>query len=134
MASQQSAVPPSAAQVRASAVPRRCRRVCAAAALAAPNPPRPSFITQAVLVPTETIPDSAVISGYDFNTGRDLDALMGAMMTSGFQATALGQAVEEVNRMVRARWCMNCVYVLLRLLFGGEAERREVALRGSKQL
>jgi hypothetical protein len=27
---------------------------------------------------------------------------MAAMMTSGFQATALGQAVEEVNRMVRS--------------------------------
>ena len=52
-------------------------------------------------MPTETIPESAVIEGYDFNAGRDLDALMAKMLTSGFQATALGQAVEEVNRMVR---------------------------------
>jgi deoxyhypusine synthase len=58
-----------------------------------------------VLVPNETTPDGAVIVGHDFNKGRDLDAVMGAMLTSGFQATALGQAVEEVNRMV----CV-CVY------------------------
>lgn len=58
---------------------------------------------QAVLVPTATIPDTAIIKGHDFDKGRDLDALMGAMLTSGFQATALGQAVEEVNRMVRRR-------------------------------
>lgn len=65
-----------------------------------PNPPSPNP-NQAVLVPTETVPDTPVICGFDFNSGRDLDALMGAMLTSGFQASALGQAVNEVNRMVR---------------------------------
>jgi deoxyhypusine synthase len=55
-----------------------------------------------VLVPTETVPDGPIIRGHDFNRGRDLDSIMAAMMTSGFQATALGQAVEEVNRMVRS--------------------------------
>ncbi len=62
-------------------------------------------VPQAVLVPGNTIPDTPIIRGYDFNTGRDLDGLMSAMLTSGFQATTLGQAVEEVNRMVRA-WQM----------------------------
>jgi hypothetical protein len=51
-------------------------------------------------VPTETLPDGPVIRGYDFNAGRDLDGLMGALLTSGFQASALGQAVVEANRMV----------------------------------
>jgi deoxyhypusine synthase len=53
-----------------------------------------------VLVPTETVPEGPIIQGHDFNKGRDLDSIMAAMLTSGFQATALGQAVEEVNRMV----------------------------------
>lgn len=56
-----------------------------------------------MLVPGNTIPDTAIIKGYDFNEGRDLDGIMAAMLTSGFQASALGQAVEEVNRMVRGR-------------------------------
>ncbi|KIY94873.1 hypothetical protein MNEG_13091 [Monoraphidium neglectum] len=60
----------------------------------------PPSATEAVLVPTETLPDGPVIRGYDFNAGRDLDGLMGALLTSGFQASALGQAVVEANRMI----------------------------------
>lgn len=69
---------------------------------------------QAVLVPTETIPDTPVIQGFDFNSGRNLDAIMGAMLTSGFQATALGQAVEEVDRMVGGQllWLLAGVQIL----------------------
>lgn len=58
---------------------------------------------EAVLVPTETIPDTPVISGHDFSKGADLDSIMSAMITSGFQATALGQAINEVNRMINWR-------------------------------
>jgi len=58
-----------------------------------------------VLVPTNTTPDGPIVRGHDFGRpdgrGRDLDAIMDAMMTTGFQATTLGQAVEELNRMVR---------------------------------
>lgn len=57
-------------------------------------------LTQAVLVPTETVPDTPIITGHDFNKGCDLDSIMSSMITSGFQATALGQAINEVNRMV----------------------------------
>lgn len=63
----------------------------------------PMLPCQAVLVPTETIPDTPVISGHDFSKGADLDSIMSAMITSGFQATALGQAINEVNRMVRQK-------------------------------
>jgi deoxyhypusine synthase len=42
-----------------------------------------------------------VIKGHDFNSGRDIDLIMSSMLTTGFQATSLGQAVEEINRMVR---------------------------------
>lgn len=45
--------------------------------------------------------DSQEIRGYDFEKGRDLDGLMESMLQTGFQATNLGLAVKEVNRMVR---------------------------------
>ena len=64
---------------------------------AAPTRRRP----QAVLVPSEELPDDAVhIRGWDFDAGASLDGVMGAMLATGLQATALGQAVQEVNRMV----------------------------------
>ncbi len=50
----------------------------------------------------ESIPTTPIIKGWDPNTGTDLDSVLGAMLTSGFQATALGLAIEEVNKMVRA--------------------------------
>lgn len=36
--------------------------------------------------------------------GRDLDGLLESMLRTGLQATALGQAINEVNRMVGAAW------------------------------
>lgn len=73
----------------------------AAAATATCCPPACLLALQAVLVPSEQLPDDAVtIRGYDFNQGCDLDALLGSMFRTGLQATALGQAMEEVNRMV----------------------------------
>lgn len=56
---------------------------------------------QAVLVKSEAMPEgSRTVRGWDFCHGSDLDGIMEAMLTSGFQATALGQAVQEVNNMV----------------------------------
>ena len=55
---------------------------------------------QAVLVPTERYPETPAIKGHDFNSGRDIDLIMSSMLTTGFQATSLGQAVAEINRMV----------------------------------
>lgn len=45
-----------------------------------------------------------MVVGHDFNGGRDIDALMASMLTSGFQATNLGQAVNVVNQMVCRGW------------------------------
>lgn len=60
-------------------------------------------LPQAVLVKSEAMPEDApTVRGWDFSQGCDLDGIMAAMLTSGFQATALGQAVIEVNRMVRS--------------------------------
>ena len=56
---------------------------------------------QAVLKPSEELgPDAVGIRGFDFNQECTLDSLMSSMLTTGFQASALGQAVVEVNRMV----------------------------------
>jgi deoxyhypusine synthase len=61
----------------------------------------PAAAPQAVLVPSVDLPaDAVTIRGYDFNDGRDLDALLESMLRTGLQATALGQAINEINRMV----------------------------------
>ena len=57
---------------------------------------------QAVLVKSESLPEGTPqIRGYDFCDGRSLDGVMEAMLYSGFQASALGKAIKEVNQMVR---------------------------------
>lgn len=62
---------------------------------------------QAVLAESqEAPPNFPVVQGWDFNRGNDLDGMLGAMLNTGFQATSLGQAVNEVNRMVRVYGCM----------------------------
>jgi deoxyhypusine synthase len=54
----------------------------------------------AVLVKSEDLPDGTPrIRGYDFNQGVDLSAIIKAAYTTGFQATNLALAVDEVNRM-----------------------------------
>ncbi|PRW56270.1 Deoxyhypusine synthase [Chlorella sorokiniana] len=64
----------------------------------------PETAAQAVLVPSEQLPEDAVtIRGYDFNQGCDLNGLLESMLRTGLQATALGQAINEVNRMIRWR-------------------------------
>jgi deoxyhypusine synthase len=41
------------------------------------------------------------IEGYDFNQGVDYPKLMRSMLTTGFQASNLGEAIDVVNQMVR---------------------------------
>lgn len=61
----------------------------------------PSSAQDAVLVKSESLPeDTPVIKGYDFNNGIDHKQLLESYFNSGFQATAYGQAVKEVRRMV----------------------------------
>lgn len=55
-----------------------------------------------MLAPSQETPSSATIRGWDFNKGCSLDGIMGAMLRTGCQATSLGRAVDEINRMVRA--------------------------------
>ncbi|EGD79119.1 deoxyhypusine synthase [Salpingoeca rosetta] len=56
---------------------------------------------QAVLLRSEPMPEDAVkVKGYDFNQGVDHDKLLQSFLTTGFQATNLGLAIEEVQRML----------------------------------
>eukprot|EP00958_Prasinococcus_capsulatus_P017905 scaffold2051_cov389-Prasinococcus_capsulatus_cf.AAC.14 len=64
----------------------------------------PSSAQDAVLVKSESLPeDTPVIKGYDFNNGIDHKQLLESYFNSGFQATAYGQAVKEVRRMLAWR-------------------------------
>ncbi|KAH0448180.1 hypothetical protein IEQ34_021980 [Dendrobium chrysotoxum] len=47
--------------------------------------------------------ESLKIGGYDFNDGLDLAGLLNSMVSTGFQATNLGEAMEVVNQMINWR-------------------------------
>lgn len=65
---------------------------------------RPAVSQDAVFVASEKMPDDSVkVQGYDFNEGIDYHRLLQSYMTSGFQATNFGLAVEEINRMINWR-------------------------------
>ena len=60
------------------------------------------------------LPESSQpVRGWDFDHGRDLDGIMGAMLHSGLQASALGEAVVEVNRTVSNKFAVGTGSALL---------------------
>jgi deoxyhypusine synthase len=66
----------------------------------------PSGAAEAVLKQSEVLPSATpIIRGYDFSNGVDYEALLRSMATTGFQASNLGQAIDEINRMVSAQGC-----------------------------
>ena len=61
----------------------------------------PDVATSAVLVQSSEMPADAVkVKGYDFNEGIDYHKLLQSYVTSGFQATNVGLAIEEIKKMV----------------------------------
>lgn len=63
----------------------------------------------------ETIDTSANNKGFtklycslDFREGCDLDLLARSMLTTGFQATNVGLAIQQINQMVGGG-CLSCV-------------------------
>mmetsp|Transcript_95063 Transcript_95063/g.130807 ORF Transcript_95063/g.130807 Transcript_95063/m.130807 type:complete len:189 (-) Transcript_95063:601-1167(-) len=44
-----------------------------------------------------------LVKGYDFNKGVDYEAVFKSYINTGFQATNLGMAIEEVNKMIKWR-------------------------------
>ena len=72
----------------------------AMAASAASASALPQALQAAVLGESESMPEGSVpVRGHDFNDGCDLSSLMASFLHTGFQATNLGQAVEEVRKM-----------------------------------
>lgn len=96
-------VPAVAAQVR----PRLLAVLSSSDGQQLPKPYEEQIVTpqasaQAVLGASGDVPaDTPTIRGWDFAHGRDLDSIMDTMIHTGFQATSFGQAIEEVNRLVR---------------------------------
>ncbi|VDK52898.1 unnamed protein product [Gongylonema pulchrum] len=46
---------------------------------------------------------SIEIKGYDFNEGIDYDSLLNSYLSTGFQASHMAQAVQQINGMLSAR-------------------------------
>ncbi|XP_029294446.1 deoxyhypusine synthase [Cottoperca gobio] len=64
----------------------------------------PSVAMEAVLKPSCPLSeDMQKIRGYDFNKGVDLQAVMDSYITTGFQASSLGLAIQEINLMIEKR-------------------------------
>lgn len=59
----------------------------------------PAIAADAVLVKSEKL-ESATVVGYDFNTGVDYNAILDSYLRTGFQATNLGKAIEQVEAML----------------------------------
>ncbi|XP_053672616.1 probable deoxyhypusine synthase [Anopheles nili] len=68
------------------------------------NNVEPAVAKEAVLQESAKLPaDTPTIRGYDWNEGYNYEKLFGSYVHSGFQATNLGKAIEEVNKMITAR-------------------------------
>jgi len=67
----------------------------------------PGVATTAVFVESETLPaGTPKVSGYDFDQGPfDWNRFMDSYLTTGFQGTNLGLAIQEVNKMLQ--WTLN---------------------------
>uniref|UniRef100_A0A2C9JE45 Deoxyhypusine synthase n=1 Tax=Biomphalaria glabrata TaxID=6526 RepID=A0A2C9JE45_BIOGL len=65
----------------------------------------PEIAADAVLVKSEQMPESSeVVRGYDFNEGVNYHKLFSSMSRTGFQATSVGQAITEINRMIDCKF------------------------------
>jgi len=63
----------------------------------------PAIAKDAVFVVSEVVPDTATVSGYDFNQGVDLEKLLESYGELGFQGTNMGLAIKEINKMLHWR-------------------------------
>uniref|UniRef100_A0A8C7YWM0 deoxyhypusine synthase n=1 Tax=Oryzias sinensis TaxID=183150 RepID=A0A8C7YWM0_9TELE len=64
----------------------------------------PSVAMEAVLKPSDDLPDDMPkIRGYDFNQGVDLQAVLKSYLTTGFQASSLSLAIQQINKMIEKR-------------------------------
>jgi len=55
----------------------------------------------AVFVPTKSNHNFNIkVEGYDWSKGLDYEKIVASYLTTGFQATSFGLAVQEINKMV----------------------------------
>mmetsp|Transcript_1660 Transcript_1660/g.3635 ORF Transcript_1660/g.3635 Transcript_1660/m.3635 type:complete len:396 (-) Transcript_1660:28-1215(-) len=59
----------------------------------------PALATESVLVQSEKL-TSDTVQGYDFSKGLNYEELMDSFLRTGFQATHLGQAMLEIEKML----------------------------------
>ena len=72
----------------------------------------PNVASDAVLVVSEEIPkDAKVVKGYDFSSGVDHKQLLESFLTTGYQATNLGQAIETIRAMVSLTIPLTQIYI-----------------------
>ncbi|KAL7544534.1 hypothetical protein ACHAWF_007915 [Thalassiosira exigua] len=68
------------------------------------KPHIPSVSASAVLGESESMPDDhPICKGHDFDTSNSIDSITESMLHTGFQATNIGKAVEEIRRMRKWR-------------------------------
>ncbi|KAG0582268.1 hypothetical protein M758_3G050100 [Ceratodon purpureus] len=79
-------------------------------------------IREVVLKASRPIKDLKPVFGYDFNNGINLEALLNSLASTGFQATNLGRATEEVNRMLN--WRLNDDFI--NEIYGNEVDRDSI--------
>ncbi|KAI3422894.1 uncharacterized protein J3R85_011636 [Psidium guajava] len=61
----------------------------------------PASVHATVFKESETLEGKCIeIEGYDFNRGVDYNQLLRSMVSTGFQASNLGDAIEVVNQML----------------------------------
>ena len=61
-----------------------------------------------VLVVCEELPkNTPTVKGVDFNKGNDIDNILNAFITTGFQATNLANGISEINKMINWRMPKN---------------------------
>lgn len=64
----------------------------------------PELAKDAVLQNSEQLPEGTpLVKGYDWSQGVNYDELFKSYKYCGFQATNFGLAVDEINRMLKAR-------------------------------
>lgn len=71
----------------------------------------PEIAKNAVLKKSEALNDKTpTVKGYEWNDGIDYSKLLQSYTNTGFQATNLGLAIEEINKMVRK---LKCYFLLM---------------------
>ncbi|XP_076455085.1 deoxyhypusine synthase-like isoform X1 [Babylonia areolata] len=64
----------------------------------------PQSAVEAVMVRSQGMPvGSQTVRGYDFNNGIDYHELFRSFTRTGFQATNVGKAIEEINKMITCK-------------------------------